>query len=132
MTIADIRAGLDAALAATRIDRVYPEDVDHLEPPALVIGDPTVSYDDDFDENATLVFPVHLVVGRVAGADFAVRDIDPYREPIGSQSVAAAVRADSTLGDACSSARVRSAEPAVLEWNDVAFMGVRFDVEVMT
>lgn len=132
MTLSDIRAGLTSALESTGVDRVYPRDVDKVEPPALVVGNPDLDYDDTFEGSVTYSFPVFLLLGRAGGVDVAVEQIDEFLDPEGDSSVHAAVKADGTLGGTCQTAFVRHAAWGQMDWAGIQFVGVTFDIDAVT
>lgn len=91
MSLAAKRATLETSLQNTGLTRVYPEETEQAQPPCFVIGNPTGTYDDDFDGGLTYVFPVVLLISRAPGGDRAIRDIDPYIQTDGTASVPHAV-----------------------------------------
>ena len=91
MSLAAKRATLEARLLTTGLQRVYPEETEQAQPPCFVIGNPTGTYDDDFEHGLTYVFPVVLLISRAPGGARAISDIDPYIQTDGAASVPKAV-----------------------------------------
>lgn len=97
MTIESARADLAAALVHTGLTRIDDYERDTVNPPCLIIGNPLGTYDDDFDGDLTVTFPVTLLVGRQDAAR-ASETIEPYIEATGSKSVPAAIKAHMASG----------------------------------
>jgi hypothetical protein len=134
MSAVDVNAMMDAVgvrLATIAGLRVYDYRADKVAAPAAIVGLPT-----EVDYNWTkgggsdrVVIPVVLLVQRVS--DRASRDlIGPYLSGTGAKSIEAAV--NGTLGGTAQVAWVSNPEIRDVTMGDIAYVGVTFDVEVIS
>lgn len=129
MNIGDIRSGLKKRLDRTglRGHKVVP---DMLEPPTYVIGPPSGRYVDAIGVH-TLTFPVFVLVSFADGAR-GQANLDEYIADTGTKSLKVALEGDDTLGGVVDSSALLGWENygAQFQFNDVAYVGVQFNVEV--
>jgi hypothetical protein len=128
LSIADIRAGLvDALLAQGSLNRVYDYPPTIPMPPMAQVALDRIDYDAVMSGAAhRYTFMVRLYVGRVDDRA-AVLELDDLLT-----AVPAAVDLDPSLGGACDSARVTSAQNYGAYQVDAAvLLGVEFLVDVI-
>jgi hypothetical protein len=133
MTYPAIRAALASTLENTNL-RVYERDIDLVEPPCLVVGNPSISYDDTNAYNATLTWPVFLVVSRNDSAR-AIAAIDGFLDPSVPTTVPAVIDANNNLSGTAAAARVARADgfdATGYTWANETFAGVTFSLEILT
>lgn len=127
MSLVNDRAAIAAALGATGIARIYASEPDSIEPPCLVVGNPTGTYSDTFEGLYSTTWPVVLLVSRAADSQHAIAAIDPYIETSGASSVVAAL--------------VGVPRAKVVGWSnygagytvaDTEYAGVTFEVQVLS
>lgn len=124
--------GLGVRLATISGLRVFDFPPDSVNPPAAIVGYPTVQFDATMARGKDrLSIPVYVYVGRVS--DRNARDqLAAYMAGAGASSVKAAVEAGKTLGGACDTCRVVDAAP--VDGSDFAgspFVAIRFTVDVV-
>lgn len=96
MSIADARAGLAEAIADTGL-RGYARWPATVQTPAGIVVLTDGTYAPTFDGGMDATFLV-VIVTQLVSVEKAQDDADSYLEETGSSSVAAAIRADPTLG----------------------------------
>ncbi len=110
-TVAEIRAGLAANLAAITGVQISAYMLDRPEPPTIQIIGPATTYDlalgRGLDE---WMIVVQGMVGAIADIGSAVV-LDRWVESSGATSVKAAIEADKTLGGKVQDVRVMSQDP---------------------
>ena len=128
-SIAAIRDGIAANLAAVPNLRVSATFLDAPRPPVAMVLPDGIDYDLNANRGAdTFTFIVSLLVGR-ADDRAAQRNIDVF--VVGPNSVKAAVEADRTLGGAANTCRVTQMRNyGQVNIGDVVYLGVEFEVEV--
>jgi hypothetical protein len=87
----EFKTALDTILHDDGAHRTYREEPDSVEVPCFVIGNPTFTYDEDFDGDMAYSWPLVLLVSRAADSQRAIQKIDPYTRPTGDYSVRAAL-----------------------------------------
>lgn len=117
--------GLGEALATIDGLRVYTYPADSIEPPAAVIAFPETPLAADFGGGMEVEFPVWVAVSKASArtARVALCDYVP--------TVKAAIEADKTLGGACNSVAVTTAEFTVFTNAGTEHWAVRFTVSVV-
>lgn len=130
MSIAEIRAGLAANIAAISGLRVSAEIPDNPSPPIAVIALNNISYDLDFNRGMTLYnFTVTLIVGRVAERD-AQRKLDAYAGN-GERSIKTAVQSDRQLGGAAFDVRLSEMSTiGALNLGESTYLAADFAIQV--
>jgi hypothetical protein len=129
-TLAAVRAGLKTRLETIAGLQVYATPPDSIVVPAAVIFRDPLSYDRSFDGVDDFAMKVSLFVQR--GVDHtSLESLDAYVDPAGTNSVVAAIHADTTLGGAVDYARVTSASPeGLVEYAGVFYLSCDLSVEI--
>jgi hypothetical protein len=134
-TLSQLRGGLAARLGTiTSLKGVYKESPGQVETPGAVIrsGSPFIIYGTSVaDGSHDYTFSVLLLVSIAQGAP-SQEVLDPYLDPTGTDSVVAAIEADSDLGGVCDSAAVTQVVNAgLVSWAGVDYLGAELLVSVL-
>lgn len=129
MNLADIRDGFRDALGGIPGISVVYRTVGSVNPPAVILGSPSGTYDAAFGRvNHDITWPLVLVVANAA--DGAIEDLDRYLADDGDFSIRDAI--DSHETDAWDDARVIGFEQyGVIEVGGVSYVGCIFNVSVL-
>jgi hypothetical protein len=129
MIPSQVRDALKTAVNITGL-RVYDVIPDGLMPPALVVGQLSITWDLVFARGAdSATVDLILIAGRMS--DRAAQDyLDSLLTPSGASSIKAKVEADQTLSGTVTSVRVARAEPIPVSVSGVEMLGYRFSVEL--
>lgn len=133
-SLSSIRSGLSTRLATISGMSVYSFVPDSIEPPTAVVGVmSSVDYDSTMSRGSDLYeIPLYLYVSRV-DAELSQDSLDEFLAGSGSKSIKQAIEGDSTLGGVVSSARVVEASNyGVYTINSIDYLGVEFNVEIIT
>ena len=133
-SLSSIRSGLSTRLATISGLSVYSYVPDSIEPPTAVVGVmSSVDYDSTMSRGSDLYeIPLYLYVSRV-DAELSQDSLDEFLAGSGSKSIKQAIEGDSTLGGVVSSARVVEASNyGVYTINSIDYLGVEFNVEIIT
>lgn len=127
MTPSLVRDKLKAAVNITGL-RVYDTVPDGLIPPALVIGQLSITWDLVFTRGAdSAEVDLILIAGRMS--DRAAQDyLDSFLTATGANSIKTKIEADQTLDGSVSSVRVVSATPISLTVAGVEMLAYRYAV----
>jgi hypothetical protein len=127
VTPSTVRDKLKAAVNITGL-RVYDTVPDGLIPPALVIGQLSITWDLVMARAAdSAEVDLILIAGRMS--DRAAQDyLDSFLTASGTNSIKTKVEADQTLGGSVSSVRVVTATPISLTVAGVEMLAYRFAV----
>lgn len=131
-SVATIRDGLKTALQTIPGLRAYDTVPGQVAVPAAVVtsGEPLVTYDLAMGDNADALNFVVLVLVQYATERPAQDGLDGYLNNTGPSSVKAAI--EGNLGGAAVDANVTTATGyGVYTYNNVDYLGVKFNVEVM-
>jgi hypothetical protein len=122
-----VRDKLKAAVNITGL-RVYDTVPDGLIPPALVIGQLSITWDLVFARGAdSAEVDLILIAGRMS--DRAAQDyLDSFLTATGANSIKTKIEADQTLDGSVSSVRVVSATPISLTVAGVEMLAYRYAV----
>jgi len=122
-----VRDKLKAAVTITGL-RVYDTVPDGLIPPALVIGQLSITWDLVMARGAdSAEVDLILIAGRMS--DRAAQDyLDSFLTATGTNSIKTKIEADQTLGGSVSSVRVVSATPISLTVAGVEMLAYRYAV----
>jgi hypothetical protein len=122
-----VRDKLKAAVNITGL-RVYDTVPDGLIPPALVIGQLSITWDLVFARGAdSAEVDLILIAGRMS--DRAAQDyLDSFLTATGTNSIKTKIEADQTLDGSVSSVRVVSATPISLTVAGVEMLAYRYAV----
>jgi|TARA_R100001460_G_scaffold32709_3_gene64123 hypothetical protein len=133
-TFSAIRSGLKTRLETISGLMVYDYVPDFIDPPTVLIAPfNTLNFDSTMQRGSdTYEIPIILYVSKV-DAETGQDNLDSFLAASGSNSVKAAIEADTTLGGAAMSVRVINAtdygEYEVTQ--GTSFLGVTFNVEVI-
>jgi hypothetical protein len=127
VTPSTVRDKLKAAVNITGL-RVYDTVPDGLIPPALVIGQLSITWDLVMARGAdSAEVDLILIAGRMS--DRAAQDyLDSFLTASGANSIKTKIEADQTLGGSVSSVRVVSATPISLTVAGVEMLAYRYAV----
>ncbi len=130
MIISDIREGLKSNLSEVRGLRIYDIVPDVIVPPCAIVGQLDFTFDLNnargLDQANLDVFVIVQRFSERTGLD----KLDQYLAGSGSLSIKAAIESDRTLGGACDTLRVTSAEHGTYQMGDVDFLSYRYRVTV--
>ena len=130
MVPSEIREGLKNNLKDIDGLRVFDFMPDVITPPCAIIGQLDFTYDLNnargLDQANVDVF---VIVQRFAERN-AIVNLDKYLAGSGDYSIKAAIESDQTLGGACNTLRVTSAESGTYTSGDTDFLSYRYRVTI--
>lgn len=125
-----VRNGLKANIATIRGIRIYDLIPDVIVPPCAIVGQLDLTFDLNnsrgLDQANVDVFIIVQRFSERTGQDA----LDKYLAGSGTESIKAAIESDLTLGGACNTLRVTSAESGTYQNNDQDFLSYRYRVTV--
>lgn len=125
-----VRNGLKANIATIKGMRVYDLIPDVIVPPCAIVGQLDLTFDLNnsrgLDQANVDVFVIVQRFSERTGQDA----LDKYLAGSGADSIKAAIESDLTLGGACNTLRVTSAESGTYQNNDQEFLSYRYRVTV--
>lgn len=130
MIPSQVRDGLKTRLQTISGLRVFDTIPENPQPPAAIVGQLDMNFDIDNARGLDLAtVEVYLLVQRMdirSGQD----KLDAYLAGTGAGSVKAAIEGDKTLGGACSTLRVLSAESGQYESAGIMFLSYRYRISI--
>lgn len=130
MIPSQVRDGLKTRLQTISGLRVFDTIPENPQPPAAIVGQLDMNFDIDNARGLDLAtVEVYLLVQRMdvrSGQD----KLDNYLKGTGTGSVKAAIEADRTLGGACSTLRVLSAESGQYESAGIMLLSYRYRISI--
>lgn len=130
MIPSDVRSGLKANLEAIRGLRVKDLMPDIVTPPLAIVGQLDFTFDLNNARGLDQAnLDVFLVVQRFSERT-AQQNLDKYLSGSGPYSVKEAIESDRTLGGACDTLRVTSAESGTYTSNDIDYISYRYRLTV--
>lgn len=130
MIPSQVRDGLKTRLQTITGLRVFDTIPENPQPPAAIVGQLDMNFDIDNARGLDLAtVEVYLLVQRMdvrSGQD----KLDAYLAGSGAGSVKAAIEGDRTLGGACSTLRVLSAESGQYESAGIMFLSYRYRISI--
>lgn len=130
MIPSQVRDGLKTRLQTISGLRVFDTIPENPQPPAAIVGQLDMNFDIDNARGLDLAtVEVYLLVQRMdvrSGQD----KLDTYLKGTGTGSVKAAIEADRTLGGACSTLRVLSAESGQYESAGIMLLSYRYRISI--
>ena len=132
-SLTSIRNGIGTNLGNISSIIVYNYVHDSIEPPTAVVGVvQSIEYDTSMARGAdTYTIPIFLYMSRVDAQD-SQETLDAYLASSGASSVKAQVESDQTLDGSAQSCRVVEATNyGVYTVNNIDYLGVEFEVEVI-
>jgi len=125
-----VRNGLKANLGAIKSLRIYDLVPDVIVPPCAIVGQLDFTFDLNnsrgLDQANLDVFIIVQRFSERTGQDA----LDKYLAGSGVNSIKAAIESDLTLGGACNTLRVTSAESGTYQSGDQDFLSYRYRVTV--
>ncbi|CAB4178154.1 hypothetical protein UFOVP1462_39 [uncultured Caudovirales phage] len=130
MIISDIRQGIKDNLSTIDGLRTYDLVPDVIVPPCVVVGQLDFTFDLDnargLDQANLDVFVIVQRFSERTGQD----KLDKYLAGSGNESIKAAIESDRTLGGACDTLRVTSAESGTYQTGDIEYLSYRYQIVV--
>ena len=130
MIISDIREGIKNNLSDVRGLRVYDITPDVIVPPCAIVGQLDFTFDLNnargLDQANLDIFVIVQRFSERTGLD----KLDQYLAGSGPLSIKAALESDRTLGGACDTLRVTSAESGTYQMGDVDYLSYRYRLTV--
>ena len=130
MIISDIREGIKKNLSAIDGMRTYDLVPDVIVPPCVVLGQLDFTFDLNnargLDQANLDVFVIVQRFSERTGQD----KLDKYLAGSGDCSIKAAIESDRTLGGACDTLRVTSAESGTYQMGDIDYLSYRYRLTV--
>lgn len=130
MIISDVREGLKDNLGNIDGLRVYDQVPDVIVPPCAIVGQLDFTFDLNnsrgLDQANLDVFVIVQRFSERSGLD----KLDQYLAGSGDYSIKAAIESDRTLGGACDTLRVTSAESGTYQMGDVDYLSYRYRVTI--
>lgn len=128
MIPSDVREGLKNNLSDIDGLRVYDIMPDVINPPCAIIGQLDFTYDLNNARGLDQAnLDVFVIVQRFSERSGMI-NLDKYLAGSGDYSIKAAIESDLTLGGACNTLRVISAESGTYTSGDVEFLSYRYRV----
>ncbi len=130
MIISDIREGIKQNLSSIDGLRTYDLVPDVIVPPCVVVGQLDFTFDLNnargLDQANLDVFVIVQRFSERTGQD----KLDKYLAGSGDSSIKAAIESDRTLGGACDTLRVTSAESGTYQMGDTDYLSYRYRLTV--
>jgi hypothetical protein len=130
MIISDIREGIKQNLSSIEGLRCYDLVPDVIVPPCVVVGQLDFTFDLNnargLDQANLDVFVIVQRFSERTGQD----KLDTYLAGSGDNSIKAAIESDRTLGGACDTLRVTSAESGTYQMGDIDYLSYRYRLTV--
>ena len=130
MIISDIREGIKQNLSSIEGLRCYDLVPDVIVPPCVVVGQLDFTFDLNnargLDQANLDVFVIVQRFSERTGQD----KLDTYLAGSGDKSIKAAIESDRTLGGACNTLRVTSAESGTYQMGDIDYLSYRYRLTV--
>jgi hypothetical protein len=128
--ISDIREGIKQNLSSIEGLRCYDLVPDVIVPPCVVVGQLDFTFDLNnargLDQANLDVFVIVQRFSERTGQD----KLDTYLAGSGDNSIKAAIESDRTLGGACNTLRVTSAESGTYQMGDIDYLSYRYRLTV--
>lgn len=130
MIPSEIREGLKNNLSDIDGLRVYDIMPDVVTPPCAIVGQLDITYDLNNSRGLDQAnLDVFVIVQRFSERS-GITNLDKYLAGSGDYSIKAAIESDLTLGGACNTLRVTSAESGTYMSGDVEFLSYRYRVTI--
>ncbi len=130
MIPSEVREGLKANLKEISDLRIYDIMPDVVVPPCAIIGQLDFTYDLNNARGLDQVnVDVFVIVQRFSERS-GMQNLDKFLAGSGNYSIKQAIESDRTLGGACNTLRVTSAESGTYISGDVEFLSYRYRVTV--
>lgn len=116
-----------AEIPGVRIHKYLPE---RVEPPAIIVMPPAITYITCNVGSYTYEFDLWVIVG-MADIRSGMTEIMLYMDQTGDKSISDILYSNRTLNGACDSLNVRTVESQVVTFGGTEFYGARFEMEVI-
>jgi len=130
MSPSQVRDGLKTRLQTITGLRVYDLIPDPVTPPCAVVGQLDLTFDIDnargLDQATVDIYVIVQRFSERAGQD----KLDGYLAGTGATSIKAAIEGDRTLGGACQTLRVTSAESGTYDSQSNTFLSYRYRLTI--
>ena len=130
MNISSVRNGIKKNLSSIEGLRAYDLVPDVIVPPCVVVGQLDFTFDLNnargLDQANLDVFVIVQRFSERTGQD----KLDTYLAGSGDNSIKAAIESDRTLGGACNTLRVTSAESGTYQMGDIDYLSYRYRLTV--
>ena len=130
MIISQIREGIKQNLSSIDGLRTYDQVPDVIAPPCVVVGQLDFTFDLNnargLDQANLDVFVIVQRFSERTGQD----KLDKYLAGSGDFSIKTAIESDRTLGGACDTLRVTSAESGTYQMGDIDYLSYRYRLTV--
>ena len=130
MNISSVRNGIKKNLSSIEGLRAYDLVPDVVVPPCVVVGQLDFTFDLNnargLDQANLDVFVIVQRFSERTGQD----KLDTYLAGSGDNSIKAAIESDRTLGGACNTLRVTSAESGTYQMGDIDYLSYRYRLTV--
>jgi hypothetical protein len=128
--ISDVREGIKKNLSSIDSLRTYDQVPDVIVPPCVVVGQLDFTFDLNnargLDQANLDVFVIVQRFSERTGQD----KLDKYLAGSGDSSIKAAIESDRTLGGACDTLRITSAESGTYQVGDIDYLSYRYRLTV--
>lgn len=130
MIPSDVREGLKNNLKNIDDLRIYDIMPDVVVPPSAVIGQLDFTFDLNNSRGLDQAnVDVYVIVQRFSERS-GMQNLDKYLSGSGNYSIKQAIESDRTLGGACNTLRVTSAESGTYTSGDVDYLSYRYRVTI--
>ena len=130
MIPSDVREGLKANLKEISDLRIYDIMPDVIVPPCAIVGQLDFTFDLNNSRGLDQVnVDVFVIVQRFSERS-GMQNLDKFLAGSGNYSIKQAIESDRTLGGACNTLRVTSAESGTYISGDVEFLSYRYRVTI--
>jgi hypothetical protein len=130
MIPSDVRDGLKTRLQTISGLRCYDLIPDQVNPPTAIVGQLDFTFDIDNARGLDLANVDVIVIVQRFSERAGQNRLDSYLSGSGSTSIKAAIEGDRTLGGACQTLRVTSAESGSYESNNQIFLSYRYRITI--
>jgi hypothetical protein len=130
MIPSEVREGLKENLKNISDLRIYDIMPDVVVPPSAIIGQLDFTFDLNNSRGLDQAnVDIFVIVQRFSERS-GIQNLDKYLSGSGNQSIKQAIESDRTLGGACNTLRVTSAESGTFTSGDVDFLSYRYRVTI--
>lgn len=130
MIPSDVRDGLKTRLQTISGLRCFDLIPDQVTPPTAIVGQLDFTFDIDNARGLDLANVDVIVIVQRFSERAGQNRLDSYLSGSGSTSIKAAIEGDRTLGGACQTLRVTSAESGSYESNSQIFLSYRYRITI--
>ena len=130
MIPSDVRDGLKTRLQTISGLRCFDLIPDQVTPPTAIVGQLDFTFDIDNARGLDLADVDVIVIVQRFSERAGQNRLDSYLSGSGATSIKAAIEGDRTLGGACQTLRVTSAESGSYESNSQIFLSYRYRITI--